>query len=83
MAIDFAAIRLASLLILSPLIGLKGVRRMPERKQERIKPGVCIPWEEQRKQYPAILGDEKIVQKVWEEVDILAYLYIWAVVIQF
>ena len=56
---------------------------MSEQEEKRIAPGVCIPWQEQRKEYPRIMGDEKIVQKVWEEVDTLAYLYIWACLIQF
>ncbi len=47
------------------------------------KPGVCVPWEERRKEYPELLGDEETVKKVWEEVDNLAYLFIWACLIQF
>jgi hypothetical protein len=69
--------------ILSALFRLKGVRQMSNQEEERIKPGVCIPWQEQRKEYPEIMGDEKIVRKVWEEVDTLGYLYIWACLIQF
>ncbi len=46
------------------------------RKNVR-KPGVCIPWEEKRKEYEKITGDKEIVKKVWEEVDDLAYQYIW------
>ena len=68
--------------ILSALFGLKGAIEMAEQ-EGAIKPGVCIPWQEQRKEYPRIMGDEKIVRKVWEEVDTLAYLYIWACLIQF
>ncbi len=46
---------------------------------EKVKkaPGVCIPWEEKVKEYEKITGDEKIVKKTWEEVDDLAYQYIW------
>jgi len=47
------------------------------------RPGVCVPWEERRKEYPELLGDEETVKKVWEEVDNLAYLFIWACLIQF
>ena len=56
---------------------------MTEQKPKRIQPGVCIPWEEKRKEFAEIMGDEKIVQRVWEQVDLLPYLYIWAVLIQF
>ena len=41
-------------------------------------PGVCVPWEEKINEYPKILGDEKIIQKVWEDVDTLAYVYVWS-----
>ncbi len=56
---------------------------MAKQEETTMKPGVCLPWEEKRKEFPEIMGDEKIVRKVWEDVDTLAYLYIWAVLIQF
>jgi len=52
-------------------------------QEKKLKPGVCVPWEEKRKEYEKILGDEKIVQKAWEDNDLLAYLYIWFCLIQF
>jgi hypothetical protein len=48
-----------------------------------LQPGVCIPWELRVKEYPQILGDVNVVKRVWEEIDTLAYLYVWANVIQF
>ena len=56
---------------------------MPEKQEKKLKPGVCIPWEDRRKEYPVLLGDEEIVRKVWEDIDTLAYLYIWFCLIQF
>lgn len=56
---------------------------MTQQELNKLKPGVCIPWEEKKKEFAEILGDEKIVQRIWEQVDVLAYLYIWAVLIQF
>lgn len=47
-----------------------------EEKIEK-KPGVCIPWEEKVKEYEKILGDESILKSVWEDIDNLAYIYIW------
>jgi hypothetical protein len=52
-------------------------------KQEPIKPGVCIPWEQRVKEYARIMGDEEVVKRIWEQTDTLAYLYIWANLIQF
>ncbi len=56
---------------------------MNEREEKKLQPGVCIPWEDRLKDYPVIMGDEKIVRKVWEDNDTLAYLYIWFCLIQF
>lgn len=47
------------------------------------KPGICIPWEDKRKEYVEIMGDEDIVKKAWEDMDLLAYLYIYFVLMQF
>lgn len=47
------------------------------------KPGVCIPWEEKRKELDTIQGDEEVFKKVWEEVDSLAHMYIWHILLSF
>jgi hypothetical protein len=44
-------------------------------------PGVCFPWEEKKKEYEEIKGDEKIVKEWWEQFDTLAYLFMWFMVI--
>ena len=49
---------------------------MPEEKIEK-KPGVCIPWEEKNKEYEDIKRDKELVKKVWEDIDNMAYIYIW------
>ena len=49
---------------------------MPEEKIEK-KPGVCIPWEEKIKEYGEIKGDAELIKKVWEDIDTMAYIYIW------
>jgi len=48
--------------------------------EQKSVPGVCFPWEEKKKEFERILGDEKIVQKQWEDFDTLAYLYMWFLV---
>jgi hypothetical protein len=58
---------------------------MSEEKQEvqqrKTAPGVCIPWEEKIKEYEKIMGDEEVIKKSWEEIDTLAYLFVWFVLI--
>ena len=50
---------------------------MTDEHKQPIEPGACIPWEQRVKEYTQLLGDPKVVQKSWEEIDTLAYLYIW------
>ena len=56
---------------------------MPKQKKIKRKPGVCVPWDEKKKELPKILGDEKVVQKVWEDIDTLGYIYIWQCLLSF
>ena len=46
-------------------------------------PGVCSPWEEKLKELPEIPGDKQLAQKVWEDIDGLAYTYIWHCLVSF
>jgi hypothetical protein len=45
--------------------------------KQRREPGVCIPWEEKRKELPRISGREELARKTWEEVDALGYSFCW------
>ncbi|MBN1422612.1 MAG: hypothetical protein JXP34_27795 [Planctomycetes bacterium] len=56
---------------------------MAEKKGPKRRPGVCIPWEEKRKEFPSIKGDEAIVKRVWEDIDGLGYIYIWHCLLSF
>jgi uroporphyrinogen-III decarboxylase len=47
------------------------------------RPGVCVPWEEKAAEFPQILGDKQLVRRVWEDVDALAYTYIWQCLLSF
>ena len=57
--------------------GLRG------RPQPRIKPGVCVPWEEKRRETPEILGDEELVQRVWDQIEGLGNTFIWQCLLSF
>ena len=56
---------------------------MSEQEQPKRDPGVCLPWEQKRPELPEIQGDERLVQRVWEDVDSLAYVYIWQCLLSF
>jgi hypothetical protein len=47
------------------------------------RPGVCVPWEEKAAEFPEIRGDRQLVRRVWEDVDALAYTYIWQCLLSF
>jgi len=47
------------------------------------KPGVCVGWEEKLKELPEIKGDEKLLQKIWQDNESLAYMYIWHCLVSF
>jgi len=50
---------------------------------KRVQPGACIPWEEKRKELPAITGNEDIAKQIWEENDALGNMYIWQWLVSF
>jgi hypothetical protein len=56
---------------------------MTEPESAKRPPGICIPWEEKRKELPEMSGDEELVQRVWEGTDALGYLYIWHCLLAF
>ena len=47
------------------------------------RPGVCCPWTEKLRELPPIQGDEGLAKKVWDDIEGLAYTYIWHVVLSF
>ncbi len=51
-------------------------KKKNKKKVER-RPGVCVPWEEKIKEMAPIRTKEEMVKKAWEDVDGLAYTYIW------
>jgi hypothetical protein len=56
---------------------------MPDQPETAKAPGVCFPWAEKVKELPEITGDKELAQKVWEDIDSLAYVYIWHCVLSF
>jgi hypothetical protein len=56
---------------------------MSEKQETKLKPGVCVPWQEKVKELPRISGDEQLFRKIWEDIDALAYVYIWQCLLSF
>lgn len=49
----------------------------------KIAPGVCFPFEQKALELPPICGDPALVWRVWNDIEGLAYLYIWHVLLSF
>jgi hypothetical protein len=56
---------------------------MTEQETTGGQPGVCIPWERKVQEMPEIQGDQQLVERVWKDVDSLAYTYIWQCLLSF
>jgi len=44
------------------------------------KTGIWMSWEEKKKEYAEIKGDEETIKKWWETLDNMAVAYLWFVV---
>ncbi|MEI7522988.1 MAG: uroporphyrinogen decarboxylase family protein [Mariniphaga sp.] len=56
---------------------------MDNHMKSRVKPGLCIPWEEKRKEIPSITGNEPLVKQVWEDIDSFGNMFIWQCLLSF
>ncbi len=56
---------------------------MTGHMQSKVKPGLCIPWEEKRKEIPSINGNEPLVKQIWEDVDSFGNMFIWQCLLSF
>lgn len=56
---------------------------MAGRPEPKIRPGVCIPWDQKVKELPEITGDADLVRRIWEANDALGYTYIWQCLLSF
>jgi len=67
----------------APAAGTESTGEKYSLRDLPIRPGVCIPWADKLKELPEITGDAGLVQRVWEDVDALAYVYIWQILVSF
>ena len=51
--------------------------------QPRVQPGTCFAWEDKLKDLAPVCGDGELARRVWKDIDGLAYLYIWHLVLSF
>jgi len=53
----------------------------PDTPKQR--PGVCIPWQDKVKELPDLQGNPDLTRQTWENVDALAYTYVWHILVSF
>ena len=58
-------------------------RLHPTADQMRRPPGQCVPWQEKRSTIPSIPGDEQLCQRVWNDIDAMANMYVWQLLLSF
>ena len=46
-------------------------------------PGTCVSWEEAKKRYGEIQGNEEQIERIWRENDAEAYDYLWQCLLSF
>jgi len=61
----------------------RDARLYPTGEHVRRAPGTCQPWRGERAMIPRITGDEWLCQRVWEDIDNLAYMYLWQILLSF
>jgi hypothetical protein len=49
----------------------------------RRPPGSVVPWAKQRERIGPIPGDEALCRRIWEDVDAMAYMYVYQVLLSF
>jgi len=61
----------------------KRIQGMEGRQTTRVRPGVCLPWEQRVKELPEITGSPELVRKIWEDIDAFGNMYIWQLLLSF
>jgi hypothetical protein len=56
---------------------------MNGRPAPRLRPGVCLPWEQRVKDLPEISGSPELVRRIWEDIDSFGNMYIWQLLLSF
>lgn len=45
--------------------------------------GACDPWSRKREEFARIQGDEKTFERIWDNIDALANMYVWQCLLSF
>jgi hypothetical protein len=58
---------------------------LKEVAMENIRPkaGEVIPWEIHEKEYEKILGDKELLKQQWQNIEVIAFRFIWSILTDF
>ena len=46
-------------------------------------PGTCVPWKQKSRDLPELQGDAELTKTIWENLDALANMYVWQMLLSF
>ncbi len=55
----------------------------PVGRAGRTPAGQCIPWDHSQQDWPPVTGDPALAREVWNQLDGLANMYVWHVLVSF
>lgn len=58
-------------------------RFVPGAENTRRPPGTCVPWNVKRAELPPLQGDAALVERVWSDIDALANMFVWQMLLSF
>jgi hypothetical protein len=67
----------------TPTSAVSAVEDMPGIPKTKLRAGNCVPWSDKKCDYTQIRGDEQILERIWDNVDALANMYIWQCLLSF
>ncbi len=57
--------------------------KMPAPPAGAMPPGFVVPWQAKQAEVPEISGDPKLIENIWNNIDALANMYIWQILLSF
>lgn len=64
-------------------VGLDDVFGMKDKQAQIESANYKTPWSEKRKEYKTILGDEKLCEDIWNNIEKLGTMFIWQMLLCF
>jgi uroporphyrinogen-III decarboxylase len=53
------------------------------RTAPRIKPGICVPWEDKSQEISEVSGDAQLAERIWNQIEGLGNTFIWQCLLSF